>query len=199
MEESRVETRQTRLGVSGGRTTKGNIFAAFAQGGTDGEGEEEGSEYEQGKPGKGVKKTPGAPQARRAKDMPQTPTKEPTKSKASTTTKDATKENGNTTMKAFRAIMEELKASKAQQEANYTVLLDVVAALRSEIMALKLDNRSLREELGKSQSATKAKLEEIEAIVKNTNEKTKTGLATGMGTGSLAWINPRSRPNPTNN
>ena len=113
MEESRVETRQTRQGISEGRnvektrTTRGNIFAAFAQGGTDGEGEEEGSEYEQGKPSKGGKKTPRAPQARRVKEMPQTPIKEPIRSKTSITTKDATKDNENTTMKAFIAIIEE--------------------------------------------------------------------------------------------
>src|SRR5271170_309364 len=201
MEESRVETRQTRIGISEGRkvektrTAKGNIFAAFAQGGTDGGGEEEGSEYEEGKPSKGTTKTPRAPQARRSREMPQTPTKEPTRSKATTTIKDITKDNGNSTMKAFMAITEELKASKAQQEANYTMLLDVVAALRSEIAALKLDNKALKEELGKGQSATKAKLEEIGAMVKNTNEKTKMGLSTR----SPAWTNPRLGSNPANN
>ena len=76
MEESRVETRQTRLRISEGRkvekthTARGNIFAAFAQGGTDGGGEEEGSKYKKGKPSKGTTKTLRALQARRSKEMP---------------------------------------------------------------------------------------------------------------------------------
>ena len=188
MEGSRVETRQTRLGISEGRKMektgmpKGNIFAAFAQGGTDGEGEDEGSEYELGKPSKGGKKTLGAPQARRVKERPQTPTKEPTRGKTSAATKEATKDNGNAMMKAFIAIIEELKASKAQQEAKHIALLDVVAALRSEIAALKSDNKVLREELGRGQSTTNAKLEEIAAMIKDTNEKTKLGPV---------WTNPK--------
>jgi hypothetical protein len=48
----------------------------------------------------------------------------------------------------------------------------------------------LREELGKSLSTTKAKLEEIEVMVKNTNEKTKV---------ETAWSNPRPWSNPTDN
>jgi hypothetical protein len=190
MEKNRVEMCQTCQGISKGRKvektyiTKGNIFAAFAQEETDREEEDKGSEYEQEKPSKGTKKAPGAPQAKQVKEMPQTSIKESTKSKGTTATKDTTKDNRNTMMKAFITITEELKASKAQQEANHTVLLDMVAALRSEIVALGLDNKALRKELEKSQSTTKAKLEEIEEMVKNTNEKTKIGPATGTGTES---------------
>ena len=203
MEESRVETRLTRLGTSESRkaeksaVAKGNIFAAFAQGGTEGEEEDEGSEQEQGKPSKGTRKTPGAPQARRVKEMPQTPTKEHTRSKGSTATKDITKDTGNSAMKAFTAIMEELKANRAQQEAQQTMVLDVVAALRSEIVALRSDNKALREELERSQNTTKAQLEEIEARTKSTSEKIKLGPV-AENTKPPAWINTRPWSNPTN-
>src|SRR5579862_5908685 len=111
--------RQIHLRTSEGRKTektgmpKGNIFAAFAQGGTDREGEDEGSEFELGKLSKGGKKTLRVLQARRVKEMPQTPTREPTRGKISAATKEATKDNRNAVMKTLIAIIEELKANKA--------------------------------------------------------------------------------------
>jgi hypothetical protein len=179
--------------------TKDNIFAAFVQEETDREEKDKRSEYKQKKPSKETKKAPEAPQAKQVKEMLQTLIKESTKSKGTTATKDTTKDNRNTMIKAFITITEELKTSKAQQKANYTVFLDIVTALWNKIVALGLDNKALRKELEKSQSTTKAKLEEIEKMVKNTNKKIKIEPATETDTESPVWINPRLWSNSTDN
>jgi hypothetical protein len=191
IEATRGRTRQGTQGLSedpkARRTTRAksveeHSYTVLGWETTGVEGEDDDSEFEPAKTSQGRAKTLGAPAAKRVQKPPKTPVRGSGQNKGKpATTKDAAKDketNGSTgLMKAFLSLIEELKASKAQQEAKDKVLTNGVAALQTEIAALRTEILTLQENNG----ALKKKLKEITKRL------------------GPAWVNSRQGANPTLN
>jgi hypothetical protein len=157
----------------------------------------------------GKAKTPRAPIVKRVGKLLRTPirrnnqsTMKPTAAKD--TTKEDGREEGENLREAVLALLAEIKTTKAEQDTKDKVVANGVAALRTEIAALKLDNKTLREELVESQNTTKTKLEEmnarmgslmeleasIKALIGTSSIGPQTDLSKGTSLRLGVWVNP---------
>lgn len=223
MEATRRATRQGTQGLSENTIAKKTIKAKGTEGNgpvapswetTGVEGEDDDSEYEP-MINQGRAKTPRAPIVKRVGKLPRTPIRRDNQSTRKliaakdTAKEDGSEEEGNL-REAVLALIAEIKTTKAQQDAKDKVVADGVAALRTEIAALKLDNKTLREELVESQNTTKTKLEEMNTKMETLMEWEKSIKAL-LGTGSTGpptnqskdtslrsgvWVNPTPWSNP---
>lgn len=166
--------------ATGTKLTEGNGTILPVWETTEVEGEDRDSEYEPDT-NQGRARTPGAPIAKRVRNHPNTPIQGYLRSTEKLgAPKEALKEdqpvNGAKLSNAILALLDELKATKAQQEAKDKLVTDGVAALRSEIAALQADNMILKKELREVSK-------ELKALITSNNTRTYAGVAAGTGEG----------------
>jgi hypothetical protein len=188
----------TARGTSRTKSVDANIFVAFAGGSTDLEDEEDISEYEPARPKDRATKAPGAPKPKRVQEPPLNPTEGNNIGQgkgAATKDRARNEESKGVTiiLRAVQTVAEELRTSITQQETKYTTILDVVAALRSEIIGIKIELSETRTELSEARTELSgARTELLEVKEEATASKAKLAIELATMYRELAAI--RSGP-----